>query len=274
MKDKLYGFGLFIFIVLLGPASLPAEEVQDTTTHDSESQAEARAILMEMADFLSNTGSFSVNILSAHDAVQPDGQKIEFAEIRNITVNRPDHMRIEVERSDGEQNLVLYNGRDITVNSLTHNLYAQAEIPGGIDTAVAYFIQELHMHLPLALLLVSSLGTELEKRLQSVDYVESTNILGVPAHHLAARTETVDFQVWVTANDQPLPLRVVLTYRNAAGQPQYRAQFSGWNLAPPINSAMFEFTPLNEAKKISFLTQLKNVAVQRDEAIEQTGEQP
>lgn len=275
MKHNTYGFySLFTMLCLYGATPLLAEEVQITEPPVSESQAEARAILMEMAEYLSKTQRFNVTILSAHDTVQEDGQKIEFGEIRNIIVSRPDHLRIEVERSDGNRNLVLYDGNNITVNSLTQNIYAQTEKPGGIDAAVTYFIQELHMHLPLAVLLISSLGPELENRVQSIDYVESTNILGVPAHHLAARTETVDFQIWVASGEQPLPLRVVLTYKNADGQPQYRAQFSGWDLTPEINNAMFAFIPSPRAQKISFLNQLQNVGVTVDESANQTGEQP
>jgi hypothetical protein len=33
---------------------------------------------------------------------------------------------------------------------------------------------------------------------------------------------------------EPLPLRAVLTYKNAKGDAQFRAQFSDWNLAPEI----------------------------------------
>jgi hypothetical protein len=273
MKYKTYSIiGLFTILCLFDSASLPAGEAQDTGPSVSESESEARAILMEMAGFLSNTQRFKMTMHSAHDTVQRDGQKIEFGEIRNIIVSRPDHLRIEVERSDGNRNLVLYDGNNITVNSVTQNVYAQTEKTGGIDVAVTYFIQELHMHLPLAVLLISSLGTELGNRVQSIDYVESTNILGVPAHHLAGRTETVDFQVWVEASDRPLPLRVVLTYKNADGQPQYRAQFSDWDLAPEISNAVFEFTPPKGAQKISFLNQLQNVAVQQSETSEQAGE--
>jgi len=275
MKYKTFGFiGLFTLLCLSGLTALAEGEAQSAEPPVSESQAEARVILMEMAGFLSKTQRFRVTTHSAHDAVQGNGRKIEFGEVRNVTVSRPDQLRIEIERSDGNRNLILYDGSNITVNSLTEKVYAQTEKPGGIDAAIAYFIQELHMHLPLAVLLTSRLGAELENRVQSIDYVESTDIFGVPAHHLAGLTETVDFQVWVAAGDRSLPLRVVLTYRYAEGQPQYRAQFSDWDLAPEINNAMFTFTPPQGAQKISFLNQLQNVAVQQGEAAEQAGEQP
>jgi hypothetical protein len=188
-------------------------------------QADAEAILMGMAELLSRTQRFSVNVRSGYDTVQPSGQKIEFGENRTFTVSRPDRMRVDVEQSDGDKRLVLLDGQAITVFSRPRNVYATISKPGTIDDAIAYFKRDLHMRLPLALLFVSRLPAELERRVQSLDYVEKTDILGVPAHHLAGRGKTVGFQMWIADGGQPLPQRVVLTYKDAEGEPQFRAVF-------------------------------------------------
>jgi hypothetical protein len=56
--------------------------------------------------------------------------------------------------------------------------------------------------------------------------------------------------MWITDGDRPLPERIVLTYPNAPGQPQFRAQFSAWNLAPELADTLFTFTPPSEASRI------------------------
>jgi hypothetical protein len=116
------------------------------------------------------------------------------------------------------------------------------------------------MRLPLAALLVSRLGSEFEQRIQSLDYVEKTSIHGSPSHHVAGRTDTVDFQVWVAEGDKALPLRIVLTYKKAPGQPQYWAQFSDWNLASSITDAAFAAKPPDGAQKVAFAAQLPRAA--------------
>ncbi|MGZ8250414.1 MAG: DUF2092 domain-containing protein, partial [Methylomagnum sp.] len=199
--------------------------------------AQAKDILPRMAGFLAGTPRFSVTIKDNYDVLQESGQMIEFGETRKITVSRPDRLRVEMEQSDGAKNLALYDGKDITVSSPAQNVYAETAKPGGIDAAVTYFLKDLHMRLPLAALLLSRFPEEIERRTQSLDYVERTEIYGTPTHHLAGRTETVDYQVWIAAGDQPLPLRAVLTHKNAEGQPQFRAQFSDWNLSPQIQEA-------------------------------------
>jgi hypothetical protein len=89
-----------------------------------------------------------------------------------------------------------------------------------------------------------------------VEYVEKTGILGAAAHHLIGRTDTVNFQVWITDGDLPLPQRIVLTYPGAPGQPQVRAQFSAWNLAPEPADSLFTFTLPTDASRIPFAAAL------------------
>ena len=236
-----------------------AVTLQQTLPQAGPEATDAKGILQRMANYLAKTQTFSVNLSDSYDTVQTSGEKIEFAATRKVIVSRPNGLRVEREESDGKKNIVVYDGKDITIFSPSDNVYAQTAKAGGIDEAIKYFLKDLNMKLPLAVLLVSQLPAELERRTESLDYVEKTSIYGQPAHHLAGRTETVDYQVWIAEGDQPLPLRVVLTYKLAEGQPQFRAQFSDWNLAPQIDNAQFAFTPPEGAKKIAFLAQLPNI---------------
>lgn len=233
--------------------------------------AQAKELLMNMAEYLAKSPSFSVNVGSSYDVLQESGQMIEFSEARQVFVRRPDELRVEVAHSDGERHQLFYDGEAITTFSPSHDVYAQVAKPGGIDEAVMYFLRDLGMRLPLAMLLVSRLPEELERRTQTLDYVEKTVVDGSPAHHLAGRTETVDYQVWIAEGDQPLPLRIVLSYKNAEGHPAFRAQFSDWNLSPNIQTSAFKFTPPEGVRKIAFAAELANIALEGAIPTEQTG---
>lgn len=268
---------LSVTAVLAGGQADAESGAQTTGGAESEqsgdTQADAMGMLMGMAKFLSQAQRFSVNIRVGYDVLQDSGQKIEFGEKRTVTVSRPDRVRIDAEQSDGDKHMVLMDGKDITVFHATQNVYATTPKPGTIDDAIAYFRSELRMRLPLAALIVNQLPAEFERRVQSIDYVEQTDILGVPAHHLAARTANVDFQVWVADGDRPLPLRVVLTYKAENGQPQFWAQFSDWELAPEISETTFTFTPPDGARKIAFLAQMARAAASQTPAAESKGAQ-
>src|SRR6267142_1846079 len=226
----------------------------------TESQAQASAILMRMADFLGGTQRFSVNVRGGYDAVQQSGQKVEFGEMRKVTLSRPDRLRIEGERSDGAKTLTVFTGKEIVLIDEASNVYATAPQPGGVDDTIVHFVKDLGMRLPLAVLLVSQLPAELKDRVRSVDYVEKTNIDGSPSHHLAARTDMVDFQVWVADGDKPLPQRVVISYKQAKGEPQFWAQFSDWNLSPALDDSTFLAKPPDGAQKVAFAAQLPRVS--------------
>jgi hypothetical protein len=221
---------------------------------------DAHAILMRMAEFLSKASRMSVTINTAYDTVQPNGHKVEWNDIRKITLSRPNRLRIETQRSDGAHSLILFDSKNITTFDESRQVYARAPQPGGVDESLIRFVRDMHMRMPLALLLLSRLPQELQSRVQRVAYVEKTTTLGAPAHHLAGQTGTVDFQIWIADGDEPLPLRAVLTYKNAPGQPQFRAQFSDWDLAAIPPDSMFAFTPPAQAKRIPFASELPQTA--------------
>jgi hypothetical protein len=249
----------------------PAAQI--TARQATTEPTKAKDILKRMAEFLAKTPQFSVNLADSFDIIQESGQKIEFGESRKITLSRPNGLRVELEESNGEKHTVLYDGKDITVFNPSQNVYAQTAKPGGIDAAVMYFLKDLHMRLPLAALLLSRFPAEMESRTQTIDYVEKTVIDGTSTHHLAGRTETVDYQVWIAEGAQPLPLRIVLNYKTAEGQPEFRAQFSDWNLAPKVQDSQFAFTPPDGARKIAFLAQVSSIAPAGSESPKQTGGQ-
>ncbi len=255
------GTAAFLLAAGLAYAQQPAPDKKaPAAATAAESQAQASAILMRMAEFLGGTQRFSVSVRAGYDAVQESGQKIEFGEIRKITVSRPDRLRVEVERDDGAKTLAVFNGKEILLLDATSNVYATAPQPGGLDDTIVYFVKDLGVRVPLAVLLVSRAAAELKDRVRSVDYVEKTNIYGSPSHHLAGRTDTVDFQMWVADGDKPLPQRVVITYKKAKGEPQFRAQLSDWNLAPAIEDSTFLVTPPDGAQKGMFAAQLPRVS--------------
>ena len=217
---------------------------------------DARAVLLRMADAIGKAQHLTVTVRSSYDTVQSSGEKIEWNEVRKLTLSRPDKFRLETEKSDGAHTLVLFDGKTISTFDDSTRLYAQTPQQGDVDATLVYFVRDLGMRLPLAALFQSRASSELDRRTRAVEYVQKTAILGTPAHHLVGRTDTVNFQVWIRDGEQPFPERIVLTYPGAPGQPQYRAEFSGWNVATEPVASTFAFTPPANAMKIPFVAAL------------------
>lgn len=258
---------LFLSLSSIVPAAAqePAETLVDP---------EAMIILQRAAQHMADAGSFSVSIRDGYDAVQANGQKIEFGDRRQVLVNRPNQLRVEIERSDGKQSTVVFDGANLTAYDHTNNVYAQSAIAGDVDAAIKYFVHDLGMRLPLAMLLVRQFPAELQRRVQQLDYVEETSCSGLPCDHLAARDAGIDFQIWITQGKQPLIQRVVLTYKLDKGAPQFWAEFSDWNFAPAAPASKFKFQPPANATPIQFLAQYVETARTKQEPAAQTGEAP
>jgi hypothetical protein len=229
----------------------------------TESQREAAALLKAMAEYLASLKSFSVTTRAGYDVVQSTGQKIEFGETRRLTLARPDRLRVEEVSSDGNSNLAIFDGQKLSVLNADAGVFAQASQPGTVDDALVYFVRDLRMRMPLALLLTTRLPAEFLPRVRTVDYVESTDIYGVPTHHIAGRADTVDFQFWITEGEHPLPLRVVVTYLQSAGQPQFWTNFTDWTTSPELSNTTFQFTPPKDARQIAFAVQVQRGATQQ-----------
>jgi len=238
-----------------GTAASPVPAAQATT----DSQREAAAILKRMTEYLAQLPSYTVVFRDGYDVVQASGQKIEFGESRSVSLARPDRLRVEEISSDGRRDLAVFDGKTVTAFDSDAQVYAQAPQPGSIDDALVYFVRDLRMRMPLALLMTTRLPAELPERVTALDYVESTDIQGAPADHIAGRGANVDFQFWVAQGDKPLPMRVVITYRNAPGQPQFWANLSNWNTAPVLPKSTFEFAPPKGAHKIDFAVQARQL---------------
>ena len=249
-------WALFLIILFALPAFSQTEqgvEVKDAPRIDPESLSD----LVESLEFLSKAVSFSVTAEVEYDAIQGNGEKIEFGGVRKITVVRPDKMSAEITERDGTKKEFVFDGKDIYFADLEQNVYASVPRPGNINQAVRYFTEDLQMPLPLGQLISSGVSGMVKKEIYAGGFVEQSTINGVLCDHLAFRTENIDLQVWITSEGDPLIMRLVIDYKNAPGEPQFRAMLKDWNFKPAVSDSLFVFEPAEKMQKIAFAPVLR-----------------
>jgi len=226
-----------------------------TAPVNARSDADDRAAkrVEAMANFLAKAPRLSVTVDSAYDVVQDSGEKIEFGEVRTITLRRPDRVRIDTTRRDGARRGLVFDGKQIAAFDLDEKVYATVSKPGTTDAAFDYIKDDLDMRLPLSELFASNFPQKMSGMLGGARLVGEETVNGVATDHVALRGDTADLQLWIARNGDPLPQRLVITYRLAEGQPQYAANFSGWNFTPDVPDSTFTFTPAEGAQEIPFL---------------------
>lgn len=246
-------FCTLLALQALSPAPLRAE---DDAAAPPQIEPQAKAVLDGMTAILSGADKFRVEMLVGYEVLQENGQKIEFGETRELSVSRPDKLRIDGVMSDGTTAVTLFDGKQITLYDGAVNVYATAPQKADLDGSVVHYVRDLGMRLPLAPLVMKRLPEELARRVESLAYVEKTGILGETTHHIAGRTPTVDFEMWITDGKKPTLRKLALSYREAEGHPRFWAEFSDWDLDPSLRSSVFRFDPPSGARAIRFAADL------------------
>ena len=243
-----FAYIVFLFIALgITPPNSISQETGSQNI-DSESIAD----LQKMFDFIGESETISVTAESNYDARQKSGQLIEFGAISKWYIKRPSHVRVDIYNRDGTERSFYFDGNSITLYDKSQNVYASVIKKGNLDQAFDYYMDVLDMPMPLAELFSEKHPFDINKSVISSMYVGESKINGFACNDLAFRTEEVDLQVWIEQGKKPLPQRMIITYKESPGNPQYRARFSDWNLSPKLKDSLFEFKPPKDAEKIQF----------------------
>ena len=131
IRTMRYGGLLAVMAICLATAGILAPAAaQQQQAEDATDAAQARTLLMHMADTLAGAKSFSVTITDGYDVVQDSGQKIEFGDTRQVIVSRPNNLRVDVETRSGDKTQILFDGTALTQFSPEENVFARAARPG------------------------------------------------------------------------------------------------------------------------------------------------
>ena len=236
------------FLLVMPDASLS----QPDATSEPALDPAALASLRRMADYLTSLPAFRVETEAEYDAVQLDGQRIEFGAKRELTIRRPNRIRVDATNRNGAQQSLFYDGQQVALLDRTHEIYATAAQSGDIAATLAYLEEHLGLPIPLGELLSADLASQIVDGLVFAGVVDEETIDGVRCDHLALRKPERGIQIWIEQGAKPLPRRVSITYEQESGQPQFRARLSKWDVAPRIQDSVFQLAPPAGSERISF----------------------
>jgi hypothetical protein len=237
--------------VATGRAAEAAAKKAPKAAAASKIDPHATEIVQKMAERIVAADRLRLGGEIAWDVVQADGQTLEFGATREIVLQRPDHLRVDIDVREGGKRRLLYDGKQIVLEDLEHNVYATDPRTGPVDDMAAFVANRLGIPVALSEFLSPDLPKLLAERLASASYVGESTIDGVRCDHVALRNDIVGMQLWV-GQDDSLPRRITITYEHEKGSPQFRARLSGWDLSPEITEATFAFDPPKDAERIAF----------------------
>ena len=246
MKVKTAGLALVLGIIALSVSSIPVQAEGPAI------EPEAKQLLKRMTDYLAGLDKFSVDTDNMLEDVLVSGQKIQYDFTATVGIQRPDKVRAE-RTGDLFQQVIVYDGKTLTIYNPGDNYYAQAAAPDNIDDTLHFARDTLDFVPPIGDVVYTDAYELLMTSVTEGFVVGKSMVGGVRCDHLAFRTPVVDWQIWIADGDEPLPYKYVLTTMDDPAQPQYLVLISNWNVTPSFDTTHFQFTKPEGAKEIDFL---------------------
>ena len=214
---------------------------------------DADEILRSMSKFLAGTKTFSVSADIANELVTIDTQKLQLNSHSTLVVERPSRFYATRQGKFADAEF-FFDGSKLTIYGKSLQGYVQKDLAGTIDQAITAIESGSGLSMPGADLLFSDPYAVLSSGIRSSGYYGTAYVAGVRCHHLAFRTATVDWQIWVKDGDEPLPMKYVITSKRIATSPQYSVVLSNWNTKPAIAANRFQFVAPQGARKLQGLS--------------------
>ena len=241
---------VLVLSCLLIPVCFAQQEGASSTPNI---EPEAEKLIRQMSERIKEAKHFRFQTIDTIDEVLETGQKLQFSHTRSGTISRPNKLRIDT-MGDITNKSVWKDEKTFTLLDKDHNLYGQIDATGTIDETIDMLMERYGVSMPMADLLSGNPYKVLLSRVKTGEYVGLHNVGKIKCHHLAFTQEDVDWQVWIDAGDKPALRKMVITYKQLPGEPQYCVTLqSVEHLAEAPPQEVFQFKAPEGAEKIEFL---------------------
>jgi hypothetical protein len=209
-------------------------------------------ILQGMSAYLAKAETMSLQARTFFDQVRESGIKIKSARQSNILLNRPSHMKAESVSDNGAAQTAWFDGSKLTILRRHTNEFMELDFKGNTDALIDHLSDKHGVNLPVADLLFANVQEALKTSIISSEYLGERTVQGVKCHHLSFESTGADWQIWIEADETPLPRRFAITYVNQKGEPQFLAELDQWRIGEKIDASKFKAAVTENAKNIPF----------------------
>lgn len=231
-----------VFCLLFTLALTPGARADDPPSPDATPTVNPQVVdkLIDMGNYLRGLPAFQVDAEVSRDTVLESGQKIK-SESFNVLKATRDRMYAKTE-GDVRTREFFYNGKKLTQYSPFLKYYTTVDAPPKLSDTLHMIEDHYGIQIPMEDLFLFGRDQAQIDALKEALYVGPSTIKGQLCDHLAFRQEGVDWQLWITRSEQPLPCKLVITTTDEPGFPEYSAVYH-WNLKPGIKDSIFTFAP-------------------------------
>jgi hypothetical protein len=211
---------------------------------------DGRDVLGRTIDFMSSHDRLAFEALATYEAVQDNGQKLQFDMLFRVAIRRPDRIYWVTLYDDASTDTAWCKDGTFTLVRQPANVWGTITVPPTLADAVSRVSDEYDIPVPFVDLLSGDvrelwLGEDVE----SVDYIGEAWAEGYWTDHVALRKPGVDVQVWVRQGDEPFPVKMAIVRTAEDSLPGYSARFHQWATDLP-EGAIPDFTPPEGSSRV------------------------
>ena len=245
---------LFVVLALTSGCQQDSETPMELPpAPDEQDPLSPEELLTQMAAFMAAHSDFAFEALVTYQSLQESGQTLHFDMIQRVAVSQPDRLFWETQEDDARSDEAWYSAGRFVMLKQPDNIYGQIDVPPTIPEMIDVLTNDYGVVVPFSDLLASGAESVFLRDLQDSQYVGLAWVEGEWSHHLALRNELVDFEVWMQAEGDPIPLKLAITWKLEEGLPGYVARFRKWNFSPEFDESQFRFDVPSGAELIEIL---------------------
>jgi hypothetical protein len=213
-------------------------------------EPDADHILKAMATHLAALKAFSFDYETDTEIIDTTGQKLQFGAFGTMILSRQGKLKVTRQVPDSDA-AIYFDGKTISLYGKTHDVYAQIASPGpAVDEAIGEFRLATGLDVPGADLMVADPYEALMEGVERGAVIGTAYVDGVKCEHLAFRNSVVDWQIWISMGDRPLPMKYVITTKRLTGAPEYSLRMTNWVMDPSLKDSEFAFAPPPGVRKV------------------------
>ena len=193
--------------------------------------------------------SFALDAEEVWDEVPAHSPRRQLTNRRHVAMRRPARL-VGDASGDALNRSFWYDGTTFAAHDKEQHVWTSGAVPPTLDAALDWVFEQTGTVVPLADFLYTDSYDRMMAEVQRGVYVGLHEAAGVPCHHLSFEQATIDWQIWIDAGPDPLPRKLVITYKTEDEVPQYSVTIRKWNLQATLPDSLFAFTPPPGAQRV------------------------
>jgi hypothetical protein len=211
----------------------------------------AAGILQDMSYLMGSQYEYTYKADIMYDVLLDSHQKIQYNAQETVFIKKPDKFYIGYVTDQGGYKL-WYDAGQATLLEVPTNDFSLTTLPGSIDQALTKLKQQYQFTPALSEFLFINTYKLMTANVITGAYFGTSNVFGTKCHHLLFVEKDINWQIWIQDGKQPIPRKLVITYKNLPGSPQFIAVIKDWIFGKPITNFAFKPDIPNINSRVEF----------------------